>query len=325
MNILITGGAGYIGSVTANYLIDNGHKIFLIDNLSTGNKRNIPKKCQFFKSNITNRKILSKIFKKNRIDIVLHFAAYIDVAESVKNPKKYFKNNYEKCKIFLSICKMNKVKNIVFSSTAAVYGNAKNKLISEKSTIRPISPYAKSKLKIENHLIKDNFFNFVILRYFNVAGADYKLRSGLISKKKSTHLIKKLCENFLKNKSISIFGNDYPSKDGTAIRDFIHVMDLADAHLKSAKYLLNKKKSLVLNCGYGNGYSVKQVIDTFNSLSKKKMLYNYKKRRSGDLFRLVADNKILKKKLNWKPKYNSLKKILKSSLDWEKKVNQYGK
>ena len=127
----------------------------------------------------------------------------------------------------------------------------------------------------------------------------------------------------MKNKSISIFGNDYPSKDGTAIRDFIHVMDLADAHLKSAKYLLSKKKSLVLNCGYGNGYSVKQVIDTFNSLSKKKILFNYKKRRSGDLFRLVADNKILKNKLYWKPKYNSLKKILKSSLDWEKKVKRY--
>ena len=323
MNILITGGAGYIGSVTANYLLDNGHKIFLIDNLSTGDKKNIPKKCQFFKSSITNKKILGKIFKKNRIDIVLHFAAYIDVAESVKKPIKYYKNNYENCKIFLSICKMNKVKNIVFSSTAAVYGNTKNKLISEKSTTRPLSPYAKSKLKIENYLIKDNFFNYVILRYFNVAGADLKLRSGLISKKKSTHLIKKLCENYLNNKSISIFGSDYPSKDGTAIRDFIHVMDLADVHLKSAKYLLNKKKSLILNCGYGNGYSVKQVIDTFNLLSKKKILFNYKRRRSGDLFRLVADNKILKKKLNWKPKYNSLKKILKSSLDWEKKVNQY--
>ena len=323
MNVLITGGAGYIGSVTANYLLDNGHKIFLIDNLSTGDKKNIPKKCQFFKSSITNKKILGKIFKKNRIDIVLHFAAYIDVAESVKKPIKYFKNNYENGKIFLSICKMNKVKNIVFSSTAAVYGNTKNKLISEKSTTRPLSPYAKSKLKIENYLIKDNFFNFVILRYFNVAGADLKLRSGLISKKKSTHLIKKLCENYLNNKSISIFGSDYPSKDGTAIRDFIHVMDLADAHLKSAKYLLNKKKSLILNCGYGNGYSVKQVIDTFNLLSKKKILFNYKRRRSGDLFRLVADNKILKKKLNWKPKYNSLKKILKSSLDWEKKVDQY--
>ena len=161
------------------------------------------------------------------------------------------------------------------------------------------------------------------MRYFNVAGADLKLRSGLISKKKSTHLIKKLCEYFLNGKSISIYGKDYPSKDGTAIRDFIHVMDLADAHLKSAEYLLKYKKSIILNCGYGNGYSVKQVIDKFNSISKnKKIFFNYKSRRKGDLFRLVAHNKKLKNKLKWKPKYNSLKKILISSLNWEKKIHQ---
>ncbi len=323
MNILLTGGAGYIGSVTANYLIDKGHKVFLIDNLSTGNIKNIPKKCNFYKSSITNKKILNKIFKNNRIDIVMHFAAYIDVAESVKKPNKYLKNNYKNCKIFLEICKTNNVKNIVFSSTAAVYGNTNNKLISENSHIRPVSPYAKSKLKIEQYLTKKIFFNYIILRYFNVAGADLKLRSGLISKKKSTHLIKKLCEYFLNGKSISIYGKDYPSKDGTAIRDFIHVMDLADAHLKSAEYLLKYKKSIILNCGYGNGYSVKQVIDKFNSISKnKKIFFNYKSRRKGDLFRLVAHNKKLKNKLKWKPKYNSLKKILISSLNWEKKIHQ---
>jgi len=270
MNILLTGGAGYIGSVTANLLIDNGNKVIIIDNLINGDKKNIPKKSIFFKANITNKKILKKIFTNYKIDIVLHFAAFIDVAESVIKPEKYNKNNFKNSKIFFKICKENKIKKIVFSSTAAVYGNTMKGNVSESSKKKPLSPYAISKYNTEKFLIKSSYFKYIILRYFNVAGSDFKLRSGLISKKESTHLIKKICENYLNKQKLYIFGKDYPSKDGTAIRDFIHVMDLAEAHLKSCEYLNKFNKSNIFNCGYGKGYTVKEVIDCFNKISKKK-------------------------------------------------------
>jgi UDP-glucose 4-epimerase len=321
MNVLLTGGAGYIGSTTANLLLDQSHTVTIIDNLSTGNEKNIPKKATFIKSDISNKLILSKLFKKNKFDVIIHFAAFIDVEESVRKPKKYIKNNYLKTKKFLEVCKLYNQLKIIFSSTAAVYGDSKLGIISENAKLKPISPYAISKLNSENY-IKNNNINYVILRYFNVAGADTRMRSGLVSKKKSTHLIKKICESFFSKKKIQIYGNDYPSLDGTAIRDYIHVADLALAHIQAAKYLIKKNISITLNCGYGKGYSVKNVIDTFNKICGDKVQYIYTKRRAGDLFKLVANISLLKKKLKWKPKNNSLKKILESSLKWEKRLNR---
>jgi len=324
MKVLLTGGAGYIGSTVANYFLDKGCEVDIIDNLSVGNKLTVPKKANFFKLSIQDPRVL-QLLKKNNYDAVLHFAAYIRVEESVKNPNKYIKNNFYNSKKFLETCRKAKIKNFIFSSTASIYGypKSKKKLINEKTEPNPQNPYALSKLKFEKYLIKRDLFKYIILRYFNVAGADKNLRSGQISKKESTHLIKKLCENYFLNKKIEIYGNDYPSKDGTAIRDYIHVMDLAEAHYKSFLYLLKNKKSKskIYNCGYGKGYSVKQVIDQFNKNIKKKIHYISVKRRPGDVFKLVANNKKILKDLKLNFKFNSLNKILKSSLDWERKLH----
>ncbi len=320
MNILLTGGAGYIGSTTANLFLDNGHKVTVIDDLSTGNKKNIPKKAKFFKFNINNKNLLSKILKNEKFDLIIHFAAFIDVEESVRKPKKYIINNYLNTKKLINVCLAHNLNKIIFSSTAAVYGNSKTGEVSEKSIKKPFSPYAISKFKSENFIKSKNKLNYIILRYFNVAGADLKLRSGLISKKKSTHLIKKMCENFLNNKPIEIYGSDYPTKDGTAIRDYIHIYDLAYAHYKSAIYLLKNNESNIFNCGYGKGYSVLQVLSTFNKINNKKIKIKFGNRRKGDIYKLVAKANKIKKKLKWSPKYNSLKKILISSLKWEKKL-----
>jgi UDP-glucose 4-epimerase len=319
MKFLITGGAGYIGSCTANLLIDKGHKVSIIDNLSTGCKTLIPKKAKFFKINIQDKKVL-KFLKQEKFDVVMHFAAYIQVEESVKNPKKYLVNNYKNTKSFLQYCKLANLKNIIFSSTAAVYGelevNQKHAL--ETSRLNPKNAYALSKVKVENYLINSKFFKYIVLRYFNVAGADILLRSGQVSKK-STHLIKIICENSIKNKKLKIFGNDYPTDDGTAIRDYIHVCDLAEAHFKAACYILKNGKSDIFNCGYGNGYSVKKIVDTFNMMFDSKIDYIYAKRRKGDIARLVSNPTKIKKILKWRPKYNSIRFILKSHLSWENK------
>jgi len=323
MKALVTGGAGYIGSCTANILIDSGHEVTIIDNLSSGNINLVPKKAKFYNYNIQDKKKIINLLSNNQFDIVFHFAAYIDVNESVTKPKKYFQNNYTNTKIFLLCCKKYKIKNVIFSSTAAVYGNSLSKYVKESSLTNPNNPYALSKLKAEQFLINSNFFHYIILRYFNVAGSDIFLRSGQNSKNKSTHLIKKLCEASLSTKkTIEIYGDDYPSRDGTAIRDYIHVMDLADIHIKCAKYLLVNKKSNIFNCGYGKGISVKRVVSCFNKISKNKIKYIISTRRAGDIFSLVANTLKIQRYLKWKPKFNSINKILRSHLAWEIKIKK---
>ena len=321
-NILLTGGAGYIGSHVANYLLDRGLKVTIIDNLSTGHKNLIPKKSKFYNCDIANTKKVAEIIKKNRFDVVMHFAGVIRVDESIKNPKKYNFINYEKGKIFLNTCLKNNLNKVIFSSTASVYGNSKRKKVSENSKLKPINPYAKSKLKIENFLIKNSKlkkFKYIILRYFNVAGADKKLRTGLISKS-STNLIKVICEVAIgKRKKFKINGNNYNTKDGTPIRDFIHVTDLSEIHYLSAKYLINKNKSNIFNCGYGAGYSVKEILNNINNLITNKISVIYGKRRLNDIATSISNTKKFNDHFKWSPKNNNLKKILNSSLMWEKK------
>ncbi len=322
MNVLLTGGAGYIGSHVALSLIDSGHKVYIIDNLSTGDSRLIPKEAEFTKCNINDDKAVTTIINNNKFDLLMHFAGYIKVEESVKNPKKYFDNNTNNAISLFKTCKKNKLNKIVFSSTAAAYGSTnKNTFINESAALDPQNPYAESKIETEKYLLQNkNDFSFIILRYFNVAGADIKLRSGQISKE-STHLIKILSEVIVgKRNSIEIYGNDYNTLDGTAIRDYIHVSDLADIHIKVAENLIFNSKSNLFNCGYGRGFSVLDVINAANKLSTNSINYTFSKRRDGDVEKLIADTKKIKDYLKWEPKHDDLEKIIKSSIDWERKI-----
>ena len=322
-NILLTGGAGYIGSHVVNLLIDKGFSVTVIDSLITGNKNLVNKKAKLIICDIANIKKIDQLLKREKFDIVLHFAGLIRVDESVKKPHKYLNYNFNKSKIFFKTCYNNGIKKIIFSSTASVYGNLKKPRVSEKDKTKPINPYAISKLLFEKYIIKfskTKDINYIILRYFNVAGADKKLRSGLISKY-STHLIKIACEVATnKRKKLIINGSNYSTPDGTTIRDYIHVSDLSDIHLISTKYLLKGGASQVFNCGYGKGFSVKQVINMMNKILKKKLPTSIGKRRKGDTEKVVADVRKFKKFFSWKPKFNSLSTILVTALKWEQKL-----
>ena len=323
MNILLTGGAGYIGSHACLSLLNSGFNITVVDDLSTGYKKLIPKGVDFVKTNINDTKTLNTIFNKKKYDVLIHFAGFIRVEESVKFPKKYFDNNTKNSEILFEYCYEKGINKIIFSSTAAVYGNPKKKIIEENTLLNPLNPYGLSKFETEKKLIqmkKDKKINFMILRYFNVAGADPSLRCGLISKD-SSHLIKLAAETAIgKKESITIFGNDYPTKDGTAIRDYIHVSDLANIHLESINYLVESNNSLIMNCGYGKGYSVKEVLDALKNNTKNNIKIKIGKKREGDAFSSISDISLLESKIKWKPQYNDINKIIKSSIDWETKL-----
>jgi len=324
MKILLTGGAGYIGSHVLLSIIENKHEVVVIDDLSTGNKNLIPENIKLINTNINNSEKISNILTTENFDLLLHFAGYIKVEESVQNPDKYFKNNTDNAIKLFETCLKNNLKNIIFSSTAAAYGSPiNNESITEEETLSPLNPYGESKVKTEEYLLNNkDKFNSIILRYFNVAGADPELRSGLISDT-PTHLIKILSEVAVgKRKKISIFGNDYNTKDGTAIRDYIHVSDLANIHLEAAKYLLEKKISNIFNCGYGKGYSVLEVIKTANEIYDNKIKFEYDKRRPGDSEKLISNVDKLHQHINWKPKFDDLKLIIKTAVEWEKKIDE---
>ena len=318
MKILVTGGAGYIGSTVSNYFIDRGHEVTIIDNLSTGSIKNLPKKATFHKKDISNIRAMKKIFIKKKFDIVFHFAALINNEESLKFPKKYYVNNYQKAKVFFDCCIENNINKFIFSSTAGVYGN-RNKKVNENDKLQPMSPYPKSKLKLEKYLIKKkDKVRCVILRYFNVAGSDKKLRCGF-NIRKGYNLILNLCAASLKNKTFIINGDDYKTTDGTTIRDYIHVEDLAQIHLLIANLILKKKMFKIFNCGYGYGFSVKEILQKFILVSKSKINFKIGKRRDSDIVISIANSQKLVKEIKWKPKYNNLNYLLKSSLNWYKK------
>ena len=320
---LITGGAGYIGSHVTNLLIDKGYDVTVIDSLITGNKELINKKATFINCDIADKKIINALLVKNRYEIVIHFAGLIRVDESVNEPDRYNEFNFEKAKIFLETCFKNNLKKIIFSSTASVYGNPKNLKVSEEDDLKPLNPYAETKLKLENYLISQSKLDkvkYIILRYFNVAGADEKLRSGLISKY-STHLIKIASEVAVnKRNELIINGDDYDTNDGTTVRDYIHVSDLADIHLISAEYLMKNNESNIFNCGYGEGFSVKEVLTKYNEILDNKIKFKVGPRRQGDSKLVVANPNKFIKTMSWKPKYNNLKYILKTAYEWEKKI-----
>tara|TARA_A100001388_G_C28755964_1_gene494966 strand:- start:877 stop:1899 length:1023 start_codon:yes stop_codon:yes gene_type:complete len=321
--ILVTGGAGYIGSHVCHLLIDQGYNVTCIDSLITGNKELLPKEVKLQIFDVSEKEKVANLIKFNNFDLVMHFAGLIRVDESVKQPERYREFNFVKAKSFLETCFENNLKKIIFSSTAAVYGNPKNEKVTEKDPVEPLNPYASSKLELENFIRETSSkYNskYVILRYFNVAGADEQMRTGLISKK-STHLIKVASEVATnKRDHLIINGDDYDTPDGTPIRDYIHVSDLADIHLVSAKHLISGGQSDLFNCGYGNGYSVREVIKNLNDQLKDDIKTIVGQRRPGDSKMIVSNVNKFKQFFSWKPKFNDLTKILKSAVEWERKL-----
>jgi len=335
MQILITGAAGYIGSHVVKQLLEETEKeIVIIDNLSTGFQSTIDtlksfdktkNRIKFYNQDLSKWDEVENIFKENNIKEIIHFAASLVVPESVELPLKYYLNNTANTSNLVSLAIKYDIKKFIFSSTAATYGEPDEKYIpvNEQCPTSPINPYGSSKLFSES-VIKDGAlankeFKFVILRYFNVAGADIKTRIGQ-STLNATHLIKVAAETALeKREKMAIFGDDYNTKDGTCIRDYIHVQDLADAHLKALEYL-ELNESNTFNCGYGYGYSVKEVIETMKKISGVNFKVDIVPRRIGDPSTLISDNNKIKTKMNWVPKYNDLELICKTVINWEKKI-----
>jgi len=320
--ILVTGGAGYIGSHAVRQLGEAGHNVVILDNLSTGFKEAVLH-GKLIIGNTANRELVTNILQEHNIDTVMHFAAHTIVPESVSNPLKYYANNTCATRNLLECCANNSVKHFIFSSTAAVYGIPQYPEVDEQTPTQPINPYGASKLMSEQ-MLRDlsaaSDLRHVVLRYFNVAGSDPEKRIGQ-STAKATLLIKVACEAALGARdSISIFGTDYPTKDGTGIRDYIHVEDLADAHLQALNYLQQDGDSTTLNCGYGHGYSVREVLDMVEKVSGNKLNIREEPRRAGDPPTLVARADRVRSVLGWEAKYDDLETIVKTALAWERKL-----
>jgi len=323
-SILVTGGAGYIGSHTVRQLGEAGEKIVVLDNLSTGFEAAILY-GDFVKGDTGDSELVGRILSEYDVDTVIHFAAHTIVPESVTNPLKYYGNNTCNSRSLLEQCNQHGVKNFIFSSTAAVYGIVESGRADEKTPKNPINAYGTSKLMTEM-MLKDVDFasdlNYVALRYFNVAGSDPECRIGQATPQ-STLLMKVAAEVAVgKREQVYIFGTDYPTEDGTGIRDYIHVEDLANAHLCALDYLRNGGESTQLNVGYGHGYSVREVLDAVARVDGKPLNIVEEERRAGDPPTLISIADEIKSKLNWKPKYDDLDTIAKTCLDWEYKLKE---
>lgn len=321
--VLVTGGAGYIGSHVVNLLGKIGDDIIILDNLSTGRKESILY-GRLVEGQLEDLELVEKLFVEEKFDAVIHFAGSIIVPESVKEPIKYYKNNAENSLHLIELCLKHKVPNFIFSSTAAVYGMPESGEASEESPTQPINPYGRSKLMtewcLEDAASANEDFNFIALRYFNVAGGNVDGLLGQCSPF-STHLIKIACEAALgKREKMSIYGTDYATKDGTCIRDYIHIDDLAQAHLDGLSYLMNEKQSHILNCGYGMGYTVREVIETVKRVSGVDFVVEEGPRREGDPPSLTAKAEKVGKVLGWVPKYKDLDLMVKTAYEWEKKL-----
>ncbi len=320
--ILVTGGAGYIGSHVARQLVEAGDRVVVFDNLSTG-RREAVLGGELVVGDLADEKALAAVFRKWQFDAVLHFAGSIVVPDSIARPIEYYDNNTVNTLRLIRLCTEHGVNRFVFSSTAAVYGEPPGGVASEATPKAPINPYGRSKLMSEWALADVatvSSFRYIALRYFNAAGADLEARIGQ-SFPRATHLIKVACEAALaKRPSITVYGSDYDTPDGTCIRDYIHVEDLARAHLDAIDYLVAGGASLVLNCGYGRGYSVREVLARVKEVSGVDFPVIEGERRPGDPPRLIANSTHVREVLGWTPRHDDLDTIVSTALAWEKKL-----
>ena len=321
MKVLVLGGAGYIGSHTVKALCEENIDVVVADNLVTGPIEAVDSRAKFYKGDIRDINFLDDLFSKEKIDAVIHFAAYSLVGESVTDPLKYYDNNLCGTKVLLESMVKNNVDKIVFSSTAATYGEPENIPILESDRTEPTNPYGETKLSMEKMFkwtANAHGLRFVSLRYFNACGAD---ESGKIGEAHNpeTHLIPIILQvPNGQREFVSIFGNDYPTKDGTCIRDYIHVTDLAQAHILAVKYLMNGGNSDIFNLGNGVGFSVREVIETARKVTGHPIPVKDVERRAGDPAQLIASSEKAKKVLGWKPEHDSLEEIIASAWNWHK-------
>ncbi|MBT59117.1 MAG: UDP-glucose 4-epimerase GalE [Acidiferrobacteraceae bacterium] len=327
MNILVTGGAGYIGSHTSRQLIEAGYSVTVVDNLYSGHRWAIPDEATFIEGDVGDHPLMESVLKERKINAVVHFAGHIVVPESVSDPLKYYSNNALNSGRLIAACQEAGVEHFVFSSTAATYGAPQVTPIDEQVRTEPINPYGRTKLITEwmlediAHAANRSPFRYIALRYFNVAGASLDTTLGQATAE-ATHLIKVACEAATgQRESITIFGTDYETDDGTCIRDYIHVEDLAGAHLNALTWLLKGGDSQVLNCGYGHGYSVREVIETVKAVSGVDFEVVEGSRRAGDPPELIADSSRIRERLGWTPNLDNLEIICRTAWKWEQKLS----
>jgi len=323
MTVLVTGGAGYIGSHMVHALAEAGESVVVIDNLSTGFSNYLPESVPLFIGDAGDENLVEGVIAQHGVESIIHFAGSVVVPDSMRDPLGYYRNNTMTTQSLLKAAVKGGVKRFIFSSTAAVYGNPDQMPVPEHAPTRPLSPYGSSKLMTEimlHDVAAAHDMNYVVLRYFNVAGADPRGRTGLTTAG-ATHLLKIAVEAATGQRAkIDVFGTDYPTPDGSAIRDFIHVSDLAQAHRAALSYLRGGGSSVTLNCGYGRGYSVLETIEAVRRVAGRNFAVQYALRRPGDIMAMVADTSRIRATLDWTPQYDDLETIAAHALAWEDRL-----